>query len=97
MTYGRIGDSELGQIMYNNSSLQANKEQKNNLDLPINFNLLTENEKKENEKKKTEKKTLLQPVGCGQRFDWNKATDVTKEVIEKLGSDQILFFFFFHT
>ena len=43
MTYGRIGDSELGQIMYNNSSLQANKEQKNNLDLPINFNLLTEN------------------------------------------------------
>ena len=87
MTYDRIGDSELGQIMYNNSSLQANKEQKNNLDLPINFNLLTENEKKENEKKKTKNKTLLQPVGCGQRFDWNKATDVTKEVIEKLGSD----------
>jgi len=87
MTYDRIGDSELGQIMYNNSSLQANIEQKNNLDLPINFNLLTENEKKENEKKKTENKTLLQPVGCGQRFDWNKATDVTKEVIEKLGSD----------
>ena len=87
MTYNRIGDSELGQIMYNNSSLQANKEQKNNLGLPINFNLLTENEKKENEKKKNENKTLLQPIGCGQRFDWNKATDVTKDVIEKLGSD----------
>ena len=59
MTYGRIGDSELGQIMYNNTSLQDNKEQKNNLDLPINFNLLTENEKKENEKKKTEKKNFI--------------------------------------
>ena len=48
---------------------------------------MTENEKKENEKKKNENKTLLQPIGCGQRFDWNKATDVTKDVIEKLGSD----------
>ena len=87
MTYGRIGDSELGQIIYNNSSLKANKDQKNNLDLPINFDLLTENEKKENDKLKIEKKTLLQPVGCGQRFDWNTASDVTQEVVEMLGSD----------
>ena len=59
MTYGRIGDSELGQIMYNNSSLQANKEQKNNLDLPINFNLLTEIEKKRKRKEKNRKKNFI--------------------------------------
>ena len=87
MTYDRISDYELGQIVYNNRSLKADKDQKNSLDLPINFNLLTEDEKKENEKKKTENKMLLQPIGCGHFFDWKEATDVTKEIVEKLGSD----------
>ena len=87
MTYDRISDYELGQIVYNNRSLKADKDQKNSLDLPINFNLLTEDEKKENEKKKIEKKTLLQPIGCGQFFDWNTANDVTKDVVETLGSN----------
>ena len=59
MTYDRISDYELGQIVYNNRSLKADKDQKNSLDLPINFNLLTEDEKKENEKKKIEKKNLI--------------------------------------
>ena len=87
MKYDRISDSELGQILKNTSGIQPDRDHKNNLDLPINFNLLTEEEKKENEKKKTENKTLLQPVGCGNKFDWNRAEDVTKQVIEQLGSD----------
>jgi len=87
LTYDRINDSELGQILYSHSNLQPDKEHLNGLDLPINFNLLTEDEKKENEKKKTENKMLLRPVGCGHFFDWRTATDVTKEIIEKLGSD----------
>ena len=87
LTYSRINDSELGQILKNNSGFQPDRNQKNGLDLPINFNLLTEDEKKENEKKKTDNKMLLRPVGCGHFFDWRTATDVTKEIIEKLGSD----------
>jgi len=87
MTYDRINDSELGQILYNNNELKPDKDQKNGLDLPINFNLLTEKEKEENQKKKTENKTLLQPVGCGHFLDWRTASDVTKEIIEQLGSD----------
>ena len=63
------------------------EEQKNNLDFPINFNLLTEGELKENEKREEQHKTLLQPIGCGNRFDWNTAEDVTQQVIETLGSD----------
>ena len=87
MQFDRINDNELGQIRYNNNSLSANIEQKNGFDLPINFNLLTEDEKKENEKKKNENKTLLQPVGCGEEFDWNTANDVTQSIVEKLGSN----------
>ena len=87
MQYARISDYELGQILKTDSGLKPDKEHKNNLDLPVNFNLLTEEEKKENETKKTQNITLLQPVGCGNRFNWGEASDVTKEVIEELGSD----------
>lgn len=87
LNIARISDSELGQIMKSDTGIQPDKEHKNELGFPINFNLLTEEEKKQNEKNKQENKTLLQPIGCGNRFDWNTAEDVTKEVIEILGSD----------
>lgn len=87
LNFGGFDDSELGQIMKNNKEIERNKEHKNSLDYPINFNLLTEEEKKDNEKKKQNNETLLQPIGCGNRFDWNSANDVTEKIIEILGSN----------
>ena len=87
LQFDRINDNELGQILKDNSEIKANIDHKNNLDLPVNNNLLTEDEKKENEKKRIQNKILLQPIGCGERFDWNTANDVTDTVIEILGSD----------
>ena len=87
LNIARISDSELGQIMKSDTTIQPDRDHINELGFPINFNLLTEEEKKQNEKNKQENKTLLQPIGCGNRFDWNTAEDVTKQVIEILGSD----------
>ena len=50
-------------------------------------NLLTNAEKEKNQKLLLENKTLIKPIGCGNKFNWDTAEDVTDEVLYDLMKD----------
>ena len=50
-------------------------------------NLLTEAEKGKNKILSSQNKTLIKPIGCGNKFNWDTAEDVTDEVLYDIMKD----------
>ena len=50
-------------------------------------NLLTTEEKEKNKNLLMQNKTLIKPVGCGEKFNWDSAEDVTDQVLYDIMKD----------
>ncbi len=50
------------------------------------LDMLLDEEKRRNEKLLKINRTLIQPIGCGNRFKWNEVEDITEEIKKFLGT-----------
>ena len=50
------------------------------------LDMLLDEEKVRNEELLKKNRTLIQPIGCGNRFKWSEAEDITEEIKKFLGS-----------